>query len=119
MMKNDVKLICKKNGIEVRSFQIVQTETFSKDYFSIGEGTVVEYDREYLYGQLDSELHYRLINGQSETYKIKESDEKLEFFKQLQNVEKTRFNITDLMIKECKEYGPFIITGKSRIIEIQ
>lgn len=115
-MKRDVKFIDRKTGLEVKHFSITVNPVFRRDFVNVGEGTIVEYDREYFDGEITG-LYYNTSDGKDHTYKITKKDRNDLWYLMLLN-ERMKTDIRKDVFEESKTKGPFIITCASRIVTI-
>jgi hypothetical protein len=117
-----IKLIDKETGQEIKKFSVVNKHyCMRRDFINPGEGTLVEYDREYFDGSPIELIYSIIIKGRNvdKVYKIKRSDiESGGFIFDLCCIERFKFNIRQHDIDVSKKSGPFLIQGESRIIEI-
>jgi hypothetical protein len=112
-----MKLICRKTGETVTTFQILMKNVcHTREFINVGEGTVVEFDREYFDGGIKN-LVYTTKSGEHVIECDPTEIPTNLFLIELQR-ESMRFDITSEMIEESKTTGPFIIEGGSRIINI-
>jgi len=114
-----IKLICKDTGKEVTRFSVINRDVgFSRHMASIGEGTVIEFDREYVCGG-PIEVYYEIKGSDKEfLYKIdRQAIEDSSFVAALCS-ENMKFDVTPKMILESRSSGPFIIEGRSRVVTI-
>jgi len=110
-----MKLIAKINGKEVREFSvIIGNLTFRRDFEMLNnvlQGVVSEFDREYFSGGI-SDIVYS--TGPCEKFvwhpSVEELDniDRYEWLCSLQRDYKS-FKITDEIVKDSKEHGPFEI----------
>ena len=89
----------------------------TREYIHCGEGTVIEYDREYMSGELTSIIYHTSDKQCHEIVITKEDVDHNLFLFSLRN-EVKKFDITSQMIEDSKKSGPFLIEGESRIVEI-
>jgi hypothetical protein len=114
-----IKLFCRITGEEIVKFHVLlENICHTREFISCGEGTIIEYDREYLDGSLGTIIYVTSDGVHHELQFSKDEVKNSLFLLGLIN-ENKRFDITNEMINESIDKGPFLIKGSSRIVEIE
>ena len=110
---DQVNIVDKETGVKIVDIHIsIENIMLSRSFHFIGEGTVVEYDREYFECEPTQIIFNYIENGEKVEKVIPWQTEWMQntFYVALA-CESQRFEITNSMIKACETIGPFRLIG--------
>ena len=120
-MNQWVKITDKKTGQEIKHFSVsCDNYCMRRDFINVGEGSIVEFDREYQDGEPTILFYDIMVKGKviHKSYKFKKKD--LEgLFEKMFCIEKYKYDIETWDISVSREVGPLLIEGVSRIVQIK
>lgn len=111
-----MKLICKKTGEEVKDLSVMISYISYRRDFVMGKQlscperyNMMESDREYYSGDI-LRILYKTESGKDFNWEVSENKPEKDYSWMIALLRDWKyFQITDEMIQDCKEYGPFFI----------